>query len=859
MTERPVDKPPVSRRRIIERPRLTRLLDESPARIKMLVAPAGYGKTTLARQWLEQRGLENAWFPISRVATDSAVIALGVAGACSAIVADADVRLRERLSVTHTPDTDVESLSEILVRDLIPWPEDAWLVIDDLHNVRDGDPADTFMTMLAERSNVNLLVCTRRRPTWVSAREVLYGSILEIGRSTLAMTHREADAVLGHERVAPGVIELAEGWPAVVGLASLSSTPLVAARDELALPESLYNFLAEELYQALDELTRHALCELTLSGVRQRSVAADLLQDEGGDVALDAAIEAGWLSTDPRGGLELHPLLEAFLRAKIDDRTLHVDADAIERIALFLIEHEVWDEAFTLIEQYGVVRALQPLVSAAADELLSAGRTSTLHRWTSYGADVDADIPELAFLSAELSFREGKFVEAESFGRSAADALDRGHRWKCRAYMAAGRAAHASNREEAALQYYRCARDVARTPSDQQVALLGEVSAAIDLELPEAHEILVGATPMPEEFDAVVLHMCRVLTYHQRFGVPLKLEEPRRVAQLLPLVRDPITRCSFRNAYGYTLAGAGERSDVNDVVAAQLADAATYRLDFVVPYVWLLKAVVASLENDLDAASYHIDELERSGRNAGDGMLVANALALRARCLIASGDYLKATSLSLQTVSSVTKAMAAELVACRALALACDGDLDRALDTAGSAEAVSRCTEVQVLVASTRAVAAIRRGDAFSEHAHRALELAIEAHCIECFAAAYRGFPQLASLLLGDSRTREATLRLLVAASDSHRLPALDASASSGTGSSWMSLSPREREVLLLVSHGKSNRDIGRTLFISEATVKVHVRHIFEKLGVRSRTQAALRIPQYASGESRPANPDGDV
>ncbi|MDF2751497.1 MAG: hypothetical protein K0T00_2673, partial [Gaiellaceae bacterium] len=52
MTERPVDKPPVSRRRIIERPRLTRLLDESPARIKMLVAPAGYGKTTLARQWL---------------------------------------------------------------------------------------------------------------------------------------------------------------------------------------------------------------------------------------------------------------------------------------------------------------------------------------------------------------------------------------------------------------------------------------------------------------------------------------------------------------------------------------------------------------------------------------------------------------------------------------------------------------------------------------------------------------------------------------------------------------------------------------------------------------------------------------
>ncbi len=52
MTEGTVDKLRLGQRRIIERPRLTRMLDDSPARIKMLVAPAGYGKTTLARQWL---------------------------------------------------------------------------------------------------------------------------------------------------------------------------------------------------------------------------------------------------------------------------------------------------------------------------------------------------------------------------------------------------------------------------------------------------------------------------------------------------------------------------------------------------------------------------------------------------------------------------------------------------------------------------------------------------------------------------------------------------------------------------------------------------------------------------------------
>jgi len=53
-------------------------------------------------------------------------------------------------------------------------------------------------------------------------------------------------------------------------------------------------------------------------------------------------------------------------------------------------------------------------------------------------------------------------------------------------------------------------------------------------------------------------------------------------------------------------------------------------------------------------------------------------------------------------------------------------------------------------------------------------------------------------------------------------------------------LTEREEEVLSLLREGLSNRQIGHTLWIAESTVKAHVRHIFEKLGVRSRTAAAL-------------------
>ncbi|SBU93276.1 two component transcriptional regulator, LuxR family [Streptomyces sp. Ncost-T6T-1] len=52
------------------------------------------------------------------------------------------------------------------------------------------------------------------------------------------------------------------------------------------------------------------------------------------------------------------------------------------------------------------------------------------------------------------------------------------------------------------------------------------------------------------------------------------------------------------------------------------------------------------------------------------------------------------------------------------------------------------------------------------------------------------------------------------------------------------SLSAREREVLVLVARGTTNREIAAELFISEATVKTHLTHVFAKLGAKDRAAA---------------------
>ena len=58
-------------------------------------------------------------------------------------------------------------------------------------------------------------------------------------------------------------------------------------------------------------------------------------------------------------------------------------------------------------------------------------------------------------------------------------------------------------------------------------------------------------------------------------------------------------------------------------------------------------------------------------------------------------------------------------------------------------------------------------------------------------------------------------------------------------------LSEREREVLALLAKGLRNREIGERLFISESTVKTHVRHVLEKLQARNRAEAAAFAARY--------------
>lgn len=99
----------------------------------------------------------------------------------------------------------------------------------------------------------------------------------------------------------------------------------------------------------------------------------------------------------------------------------------------------------------------------------------------------------------------------------------------------------------------------------------------------------------------------------------------------------------------------------------------------------------------------------------------------------------------------------------------------------------------------------------------------------------------------------QALVQAIRAVHDGHVLfaqEAADAMLSPDRGEKGATaLTAREREVLVQIALGRSNREIARSLVVSEKTVKTHVSNILMKLGLQDRTQAALYAVRHGLAE----------
>lgn len=830
---------------IVSRPRLTDLLDATTARIVLLLAPAGYGKTTLARQWLAER--PQAWYRGSAASADVAALALGLARTAGKIAPHADERLATRLRFSDSSALDVAGLAALLADDLGEWPADAWLVFDDYHFACDSEPAEQFVEVLATASRLRLLITSRTRPRWASARRLLYGEVFELGRNLLSMRQDEARSVLrsrGEESEA--LVALADGWPALLGLGTLASHPEVL-QDRPS--DELYDFFAHELYQGLPAADRRALRLLSLTSVVTPERARLLVGDEA-DRVLKEAVDRGFLSTHSKP-LEFHPLLRSFLVSKFNPREDDPEGAVVSRLVQLLLDEREWDQAFELIDRFFAAESLVQLLEASLPRMVDEARLPTLQHWIRVANAHRVESAVLDLAEAELELADGKWRRAESLALQAERRLPPEHVFRSKALWIAGLSAHMTFQPSEARLYFASAAEAARSPEDERQGRWGQFLTNIKLE--DGHEAARLLDVYARKAGRAVDEQLRVSTGRMNLAVLTAevdeaLGDAARVAALATRGRDPLIQSAFLHAYGVLLALNGRYDEALETAQSSFAALTAYRLRFPIGYSQLVIGVAQLGLRGFRRSGTALRLAENAAGETGDAFLQMNVVVTRARLQLASGSVSGALDVleRHQHLSSIPS-MRGEYLAWWSLAAALANEPKQAQALSARAEALTRRIDVVGLTPWTPAVLAVQSGRPAEAEIEAAWSGLHTTGNVDAFVTAYRSCPDLLTAVKNRDGGGDRLRTILERARD-HRLAEgvglpLPVSA---TASGPSALTNREREVLELVCQGLMNKEIARTLFITEATAKVHVRKICQKLGVRSRTEAAIRASELS-------------
>jgi LuxR family transcriptional regulator, maltose regulon positive regulatory protein len=839
----------------IDRPRLRAALDESSARVVLIVGPAGYGKTTLARQWVAESHQDASWYQCTEASADVAALAVGIARATTGLFPDGAQLIESRLRSATSDSADPSALVELILSGpqatTVPL-----LVLDDYHYLIRSGPAEQLVAELVTAQAVRLLICSRRRPSWASARRLLYGEIDEIGRGELAMTQDEVAEMLGHDTATlSGLCEIAEGWPAVVGLAARSrDLSLTGAR---RLPTELYEFFAEELYQALTAQLRddlHRLVMLPSSahrdlepffGSRAVSVIEELTR-------LGFLTPNGQADATNEPSFDLHPLLRDFVEEKIADASRAVVEEEASRIIESLLGAEAWDEAFSVLRKFGMPRFLPDLIERGLWHLLRDGRLSTVDEWLNVAHQFRLKLAVTDLAHAELLLRRGAWMQAIRLASDAADSLGPGHPLASRALNCAARAAHFSDRSDLATRLHRRALEAARRPEDVRQSLWGKFIAenSIDL-MDEARKTLDEYDQLEVcDDDDLLRRMSGRLVFAARHG-PLQPMVEAAPSSLLVLgaAKDPMTRTGFLQIFAYAMALAARYEDAREAAIAEIEEARRYRLDAIEVHALCALAMAEIGLRQTRAAATVLGRAEEKLRGVDDVHARMNIAALRMRIALLDGNHPAAFTEADRIWSRMPNAgVHGDLLATRGLVHVCAGDSATARDLVDNAQRATHHIETRVTAECVRAAALLADGDRAAVTASaEALRCAETTGAYDPFVISYRCFPALIGAIgLSDARGRMAWLMEQLG----DRTLAEEYKLVSRRDQDQDFLSKREREVLDLVARGLTNREIARSLWISESTAKVHVRHIFDKLHVRTRTAAALKAREIADAEA---------
>lgn len=450
----------------------------------------------------------------------------------------------------------------------------------------------------------------------------------------------------------------------------------------------------------------------------------------------------------------------------------------------------------------------------------------------------------LLLARAEVALREGANAEAQALAERATE-LSLVGELTARAHLVAARAAHLAGDDVAAQRNAAGARS-APAPRDVHVAAQWlEFLQAFESQDGEAANILEDLRSVDDQRPdhALRLRQSRAfLDLETKGDVKGAVRQLELAEPLLADVSDPIGRSSFLNLFSSACLYAGLYARALELAEMQIAEAVAVGLSFAADHAMTTRAAALVGSRQIGEARKILQGLERSARASS---FVASQVILRLSRLRATvgdlpGAYALVTS---PPPDGIPSAMRGEWLATRALYEAALGAFEGCERSMRVALEESRYIDARHLARLTAAVLAVQRSPASAAKTFTLTvfrELISRGH-VDAVVVGCRVYPRLASIASVDAEVRSALMSIFAMSNDT------DIARVSGFQIPRKMrpqgrLSQREVEVSELMTQGLTNREIAKTLFISESTTKVHVKHILEKLGVRSRTEAVRAL-----------------
>src|SRR5690242_16517971 len=394
--------------------------------IVSVVAPSGFGKTTLLSQWAERDSLAFAWVSVEEADNDPKVLLSRIAWALDTI----EPVGRQVFDVLASPGSSIAgSVVPRLGSALSSRTSPVALVLDDVHVLRNSE-CRAALSMLADHvpRGSRLVLSGQVEPPLRIARLRAEGRVLEIGPGDLSLTRDEASSLLRGAGLVLEQQEVAElhrrteGWPVGLYLAALyirEGAPFgrVAASfggDDLFVSEYMESeFLSRISPQERTFLTRTSvlerICGPLCDAVLEQSGSAEALADLARSNLLLVPL-------DRRGKwYRYHHLFRDMLRAELDRMEPELIPVLHRRAAVWCVRNDLPEPALEYSIAAGDVDTVADLIGRLVVPTYQQGRVTTVQRWFRWLQDRGGigKHPMAAALASVVSAVTGRPAEAE--------------------------------------------------------------------------------------------------------------------------------------------------------------------------------------------------------------------------------------------------------------------------------------------------------------------------------------------------------------------------------------------------------------------------------------------------------------